>query len=511
MTLALETKGICKRFGGVMANRNVDLAVREGTVHAIVGENGAGKTTLMNILYGLYAADAGELRLFGREAKIKSPSDAIRHGIGMIHQHFMLVPTLTVAENITMGLEPKRLSFLVDRRRAEAEVRALGDKFGLNVDPAANVGSLPVSLQQRVEILKALFRGARILILDEPTALLTPQETEEFLRIIRGLRAGGRTVVFISHKLAEVMAVADDITVMRGGEVVAVRPRQETDEADLAELMVGRPVLFERYESTGHVGGFVLQVEGLTVLDGRGRQAVRNLSFSVRAGEIVGIAGVAGNGQSELVLALAGYLPVAAGRIILGGHDLTHRDIRSRRQLGLALIPEDRSTEGLIGRFTVAENLSLGRHDESPLATGFRLNLEALRSRARDLIDRFRVYPPDPTIQARLLSGGNQQKVIVARECADSPRLLIAAQPSRGLDIGAVEFVHQQLVARRNAGDSVLLVSLSLDEIMLLSDRILVMYRGESADFADNGARTASDLGLFMMRGSLVEGGKRVG
>lgn len=501
MAAILEARGVTKRFGAVVANRHVNFLVQAGTVHALVGENGAGKTTLMNILYGLYQPDEGQILLDGRPVRFSGAAQAIGHGLGMIHQHFMLIPTLTVAENITMGREPRSLGLLVDRSAARSQVTELAQRYGLGVDPDAVAGRLPVSLQQRVEILKALYQGARILILDEPTALLTPQETEELLRIIRQLRDDGRTIVFISHKLGEVMAVADEITVLRHGETVTTLPAPETEAEQLAELMVGQRVTFERYRHVREPGEPVLEAEGLTVADERGHVAVRDLSFSVRAGEVLGLAGVAGNGQSELILAMTGYLPAQSGRIRLLGQDVTRSSIRRRREMGLGLIPEDRNGEGLVGNFSNSENLWLGYHRRPPAADRGVLHNDLMKHGAVDLMQRFDVRPRNPETLARLLSGGNQQKLIVARECSREPRLLIAVQPTRGLDIGAVKFVHKQIIAQRDRGAAVLLMSLDLEEVTLLASRILVMYRGQVADLAENGARSQLELGLFMMKG----------
>jgi simple sugar transport system ATP-binding protein len=495
---ALTARGITKRFPGVVANDGVDLELREGEVHALLGENGAGKSTLMSVLYGLYQPDAGELLRSGRPVSLRSPSDAIALGIGMVHQHFMLVPVFTVAENILLGVEAVRRLGVLDTRRARAEVRALSERYGLEVDPDARVDDLPVGVQQRVEILKALYRKAEILILDEPTAVLTPHETEELFRVLRGLTAEGVSVALISHKLKEVLAVADRITVMRAGRVVGATTPAETDEAGLASMMVGRAVLLEVDRAPAHPGEEVLRVEGLRVEGARGAPAVRGVSFSVRAGEILGVAGVQGNGQTELAEALTGLRAPAGGSVLLSGRDVTGAPPRALIHASVSHIPEDRRRHGLVASYAVADNLVLCTYDRPPYAAWGVRKEQAVRARAEELVKRFDVRPPAPDVPAANLSGGNQQKVILARELSRPVKLLVASQPTRGLDVGSIEYIHRAIVAARDAGAAVLLVSAELDEILALSDRIAVMYRGEIAAMLDAGAATREKLGLLM-------------
>ncbi len=473
----LELRGITKRFPGVVANDDVSFELRRGEVHALLGENGAGKSTLMNILYGLYRPDEGEILLEGRRVEIDSPRHAIESGIGMVHQHFMLIPVMTVAENIVLANEPRK-GPLLDLEAANTRVRELSQQFGLTVDPEARVESISVGQQQRAEILKALYRGAEILILDEPTAVLTPQEARELFEIIESLRAEGKSIIFITHKLNEVLEIADRITVLRRGKTIETVPREGATEEGLARLMVGREVLLRVQKTPATPGSALLTVEDLHVFDERGLEAVRGASFEVRAGEIVGIAGVDGNGQSELVDAIAGLRAVASGRIVVSADDVTADGCRECLDAGLGHIPEDRHLRGLILDFSLAENLALHDYRKPPDSRYGWLYPRRLLVTARRLLQEFDVRGGTPETPAASLSGGNQQKVVVAREVTRNPDVLIAAQPTRGLDVGAIEFVHRRLIEERDEGRAILLVSFELDEILSLSDRIIVMYEG---------------------------------
>ena len=474
----LELRGITKEFPGVLANDHVDFDLRRGEVHALLGENGAGKSTLMSILYGLYTPDSGEILMNGKPVAINSPKDAIELGIGMVHQHFMLIPVMTVTENIVLAQEPRHAGVLLDYDAAAERVRELSTSFGLAVDPNARIQKITVGQQQRVEILKALYRGAEILILDEPTAVLTPQEARELFEIIEGLKAQGKSIVFISHKLNEVLEVADRITVLRRGKRVETIPRDGATEAGLARSMVGREVLLRVDKKPAEPGEPLLKVADLSVRDDRGLEAVRGVTFDVRAGEIVGIAGVDGNGQSELIDALTGLRKPAGGRMSVGGQDLTHASARQALDAGMGHIPEDRHRRGLVLDFNLAENLALHDYGKEPFSRFGWLNPRRWLRWAAGLLKEFDVRGGGPTTRASSLSGGNQQKVVVAREVSRDPSVLIAAQPTRGLDVGAIEFVHRRLVEQRDAGKAVLLVSLELEEILSLSDRILVLYEG---------------------------------
>jgi simple sugar transport system ATP-binding protein len=476
-TPLLELKGITKRFPGVVANDHVDFELAKGEVHALLGENGAGKSTLMNILYGLYHPDEGEVRLNGQHVTIDSPRAAIDLGIGMVHQHFMLIPVMTVAENIVLGVEPHSGPFL-DIDGAEKRVRELSERFGLAVRPDALIESISVGMQQRVEILKALYRGAEILILDEPTAVLTPQEAEELFEIIRSLQAEGKSIVFISHKLGEVLAIADRVTVLRRGKTIETVPREGATEEGLARLMVGREVLLRVEKTPAEPAEPLLTVEDLRVLDERKLEAVRGISLEVRSGEIVGIAGVDGNGQSELIEAITGLRRPESGRILAAGKDITNEGARVSLEAGIGHIPEDRQRRGLVLDFTLAENIALKDYCEEPDSKWGWLFPKRLLARAKKLLTEFDVRGGGAKTLAASLSGGNQQKVVVAREVSRDPRILVAAQPTRGLDVGAIEFVHRRLVAERDEGRAILLVSFELDEILSLSDRILVVYEG---------------------------------
>ena len=475
--MKLELKGITKRYGSLVANDHIDLAVQPGQIHALLGENGAGKTTLMNILYGLQQPDEGEIVIDGRPVAFRSPKDAITAGIGMVHQHFMLVPVFTVAENVTLGVERTRILGLLDRRRTRREVLELSTRFGLEVDPDAYVENLPVGVQQRVEIVKALLREASVLILDEPTSVLTPSETQDLFRIMRELRAGGRSIVFISHKLKEVQAIADTITVIRRGRVVGELPPTASD-SELASLMVGRAVELTVRKAPATPGDVVLDTADVVVGDDNGQVAVNGVSLQVRAGEIVGVAGVVGNGQNEFCEALLGLRPVAGGSVRVDGRDITHATPKQRLRAGIGYIPEDRQEDGLVADFSVADNLVLDVYDQPPYANGVALNLDAIRTAALSRVDQFDIRTTSIATPTGTLSGGNQQKVILAREIGRELRLLVASQPTRGLDVGSIEFVHRRVVAERDRGVAVLIISSELDEIYALADRIVVMYEG---------------------------------
>ncbi len=473
----LRMENIVKTFPGTVANRGVNLAVTKGEIHALLGENGAGKTVLMSQLYGLYAPDSGRIVYAGEPLILRSPRDAIRHRIGMVHQHFMLVPTLSVAENVILG-QRRPWQPLSDMPRVAERIRTLSREFGLETDPAALVSTLSVGEQQRVEILKALYHGIDLLILDEPTAVLTPQETTQLLTLLRGLAERGLTVIFITHKLEEVMLVSDRVTVLRDGKEVATLRTSETNPRELARLMVGRDVLMELPREAGGAGEVVLAVSHLSVSDARGLPAVRDISLEVHAGEIVGVAGVSGNGQTELALALAGLLPVASGEIRLCGETLQRASPRALGRLGLAHIPEDRQRMGIILPFTVAENFILHDFDRPPFARRGFLELRSIASHAADLVRKFSIRTAGVNREISSLSGGNQQRVVVARELERRPRCLLVNQPTRGIDVGATEFVLQQLLAQRAAGVAVLLISTELEELLAVSDRILIIYEG---------------------------------
>ncbi len=472
---AVELRGVDKRFGAVHANRAIDLVVPAGSIHGIIGENGAGKSTLMNILYGYYQADSGSILIDGQERTIKGPHDAIKAGIGMVHQHFMLVEPFTVLENLLLGAEGG-FTLKAGIARARREAQTLERDYGLEVDLDAPVASLPVGVQQRVEILKALFRGAHVLILDEPTGVLTPQEADHLFRILRNLKAQGRTIMLITHKLREIMAVTDQVSVMRAGAMVAHRKTAQTSKEELAELMVGRKVLLRVEKARARPREPVLEVRNLEVIGDQGVARVKGISFDVRAGEIVGIAGVAGNGQSELLDALAGIRPIARGEILLRGVPITSGPQARARHL--AHVPEDRLRVGLVKGFTAYENAILGYQTETEYARHGFLRLGRIVELCRRWMQGYDVRPQEPALDAHSFSGGNQQKLVLAREIEHDPDLLLVGQPTRGVDIGAIEFIHRRLIAMRDAGKAVLLVSVELDEIMSLADRILVMFDG---------------------------------
>src|SRR5438874_10672720 len=474
----LELRGITKRFPGVLANDHVDFDLRRGEVHALLGENGAGKSTLMNILYGLYSADEGEIVVNGKLVTFSSPHDAIAQGIGMVHQHFMLIPVMSVTENIVLATEPTKAGIFLDYAGARKRVEEISERFGFAIAPDARIQDITVGQQQRVEILKALYRNADILILDEPTAVLTPQEATELFAILKDLVDEGMSIIFISHKLNEVLDIADRITVLRRGKMIDTIPREGATEAGLARSMVGREVLLRVDKKPASPGETLMEVEDVRVVDDRGLEAVRGISFHVRAGEIVGIAGVDGNGQTELIDALTGLRRPAGGRIVIEGHDLTNANAAAHLEAGLGHIPEDRQRRGLVLEFSLAENLVLHDYDKEPYSRFGTLSPRRIFDRAKGLLSQYDVRGGTARTRAAALSGGNQQKVVVAREVSRNPRVLVAAQPTRGLDVGAIEFVHRQLVGERDAGRAVLLVSLELEEILSLADRILVLYEG---------------------------------
>jgi general nucleoside transport system ATP-binding protein len=496
--LKLELRGITKRFPGVLANDHIDLVVEPGEVHVLLGENGAGKSTLMNILYGLYHPDEGEILVNGKPVKFESPRDAIRMGIGMVHQHFMLIPVFTVAENVMLGLELTGPFGFLDRRRARREVERLGQEFGLPLAPDALVESLSVGAQQRVEIVKALYRQAGVLILDEPSAVLTPQETDELLKIMESIKRAGRSLVFITHKLKEAMQVADRITVLRGGRVVGSTIPSQTTEAKLASMMVGRSIRLGVDRPPSKPGATVLDVEHLVVRDPRGQVPVNDVTFQVRAGEIVTIAGVQGNGQTELIRAIMGLDPVASGHITAAGRDVTTSSPRETLASGVGHVPEDRIRDGLVGDLSVAENLVLDIYYIPPFARGPVLEPDEIQRSARERIKEFDIRTPSPLVPAGTLSGGNQQRVVVAREFTRPVSLMIGAQPTRGLDVGSIEYIHERIVKLRDQGDAVLIVSSDLDEVFALGDRIAVMFQGRMQGPFEAGSHTREQVGLMM-------------
>jgi general nucleoside transport system ATP-binding protein len=477
--VVLEMSHVTKRFPGIVANDDVSLDLVEGEVHALLGENGAGKSTLMNCLYGLYRPDEGEIRIRGQKVELGSPRAAIDHGVGMVHQHFMLIPVMSVAENIVLAVEPHHAGVLLDIREAERRVREISEEFGLRVDPHARIEDISVGQQQRVEILKALYRGADILVLDEPTAVLTPQEAAELGEIVRSLTTQGKSIIFISHKLNEVLDIADRISVLRRGKLVETLPAAGATEDGLARLMVGRDVLLRVDKGVSQPTEMLLQVEDLRVEDDRGLETVKGVSFDVRAGEIVGIAGVDGNGQTEMIDAITGLRKPISGRVTVDGRDVTNATAFRHFESGLGHVPEDRQRRGLVLDFSIAENISIHDFRKPPDSRFGWLSPRTMVQRARRLIQEFDVRGGRAKTPAGSLSGGNQQKVILAREIDRDPRVLLAAQPTRGLDVGAIEFVHRRLIEERDEGRAILLVSLELDEVLSLADRILVIYEGE--------------------------------
>jgi general nucleoside transport system ATP-binding protein len=494
---AVEMRGITKRFGEVLANDSINLAIPAQSIHAIIGENGAGKSTIMNILYGFYTADEGEIFISGEKRSINNPRDAIALGLGMVHQHFMLVEPLTVTENIILGAEPIA-GLAIDYKKASARVREISEQYGLKINPDARIADLSVGQQQRVEILKTLYRGAQILILDEPTAVLTPQEVAEMFTILRGLREQGKTIIIITHKLAEVLALSDNITVMRDGKVVNSLPTIEATAEKLARLMVGRECLLRVEKQDARPAEATLEVQGLSLTDKKNHTILNNISFSVHSGEILGIAGVEGNGQTELIEILAGLQTASSGDLLLEGNSLKKLDARQRKQQGVAHIPEDRHRRGLLLPFDLSGNSILGVHRNVPISGAVLLNQPYIDERAERLVKEYDVRPPNIALSAKALSGGNQQKLIVARELDINPKLILISQPTRGVDIGAIEFIHKKIIEYRDNGAAVLLVSAELDEVLSLSDRVLVMYDGRIVGEVDPKTVSEEEIGLMM-------------
>ena len=494
----LELHNITKRFPGVLANDHIDLALNQGEILALLGENGAGKTTLMNVLYGLYQPDEGEVVVKGKPIKVHSPNDAIAAGVGMVHQHFMLVPVLTVTENVMLGVESLVVGIFLDRKSSAARIREISKQYGLEVDPEAYIKDLPVGTQQRVEIIKLLYRHADILILDEPTAVLTPQEANDLFKVMRSLVAQGKSIIFITHKLREVLAVADRINVLRLGKVVGAADPKTATEAQLASMMVGRSVDLVVHKKPAHPGEVVLRVQNLRVLDDRENLAVDGVSLEVRAGEIMGVAGVQGNGQTELVEALTGLRPSFSGQISINGHETSHATPRAIVELGVAHVPEDRQRDGLVLPFPVMDNMVLSTYYLAPFARGVVIQQPEVEKAAAERVKQFDVRTPGIGTTTGSLSGGNQQKVIVAREFSRPIKLLIASQPTRGLDVGSIEYIHSRIIEKRADGCAVLLVSPELDEIIALSDRIAVMYRGRVVTVVEAARATKEYLGLLM-------------
>ncbi|MEI5906247.1 ABC transporter ATP-binding protein [Bacillus spongiae] len=497
MDYVIEMLNIRKEFPGIVANNNITLQLKKGEIHALLGENGAGKSTLMNVLFGLYQPEKGEIRVEGKPVNITNPNIANDLGIGMVHQHFMLVETFTVTENIILGSEPKKFA-TVDIKKAEQEVREISERYGLKVDPSAKISDISVGMQQRVEILKTLYRGAEIIIFDEPTAVLTPQEISELIQIMKTLIKEGKSIILITHKLKEIMEVCDRVTVIRKGEGIGTVNVPDTNPNELASLMVGREVTFSTEKVASTPSHKVLEIEELTVKDPRGIVAVNKLNLAVRAGEIIGIAGVDGNGQSELIEAITGLTKSESGSIKLNGNNILNEKPRKITEAGLAHIPQDRHKHGLVLDFPVGENMVLQTYYQAPFSKSSVLNYKEIYSHAKKLIEEFDVRTPSEYTQARALSGGNQQKAIIGREIDRNPDLLIAAQPTRGLDVGAIEFIHKRLIEQRDQGKAVLLVSFELDEIMNVSDRIAVIYEGEIVAIVDPKETTEQQLGLLM-------------
>ena len=494
----LELKGITKSFPGVLANDNIDLTLNKGEIHALLGENGAGKSTLMNILYGLYDPDDGEIFVNGENISVSSPRDAIARGIGMVHQHFMLVPVFTVTENVMLGDETTRAGGFLDRKSPAARIREISDEYSLEVNPDSYVRDLPVGVQQRVEIIKLLYREADILILDEPTAVLTPQEVDELFTIMRSLVDSGKSIIFITHKLREVLTFADRITVIRGGKVIGTTTPKEADQNDLAAMMVGRDVSLEVNKKPADVKGKVLEAKNLVVLDDLNQVAVKNVSFDVHGGEILGIAGVQGNGQTELVKAITGLSHPKDGQLDLMGQDITRATPRTITEIGSAHIPEDRQLDGLVLSATIADNLVLNTYYLEPFAKSVVIQEDKVLENAEKIIDNFDVRTPSALIPVGSLSGGNQQKVIVGREFSRPIKFLVASQPTRGLDVGSIEYIHNRLLEKRDDGCAILLVSTELDEVLELSDRIAVMFEGEIIAVVDAEGATKEQIGLLM-------------
>lgn len=502
MSNILEIREICKRFGDVIANDHISVSIEKGIIHAIVGENGAGKTTLMNIIYGLYQEDLGEIFFEGKKVTIKNPSDAIKLGIGMIHQHFNLIPAMTVAENVMLGMEPTKGKVFLDKKEIINRSHELSKEYGLAIEPSVLVEDISVGIRQRVEILKVLHRQVKLLILDEPTALLAPQETADLFKTINILRDDGITIVFISHKLKEIMEISDRISVLRDGKLVNTFEKSETDEVQLAQSMVGRDVFLKPAPPSKKIGEPILSVKDLTAVNANNQTVLNNVSFDVRAAEILGIAGIDGNGQTELVRALIGIQKITGGTIKLREKEITYLPVRKMRGSGIGVIPQDRMEEGLVVDFDVKENLFIGLQRNQPFSNGFTINWKFVQQNAKELVKRFDIRTPDINHSVKLLSGGNQQKVIVAREIFHAPDTIVAAQPTRGLDIAATDFVHEQLITQRDEGKAILLLSLSLEEIMLLSTRIAVIYKGTIASIVDREEAKTEDIGLMMLGGT---------
>lgn len=496
--IALDMKNINKRFPLVVANDKVNFTVYKGEIHALVGENGAGKSTLMSILYGLYQADSGQIFVNGEKVNIANPKVAINLKIGMVHQHFMLVQPLTVTENIILGMEPKKNNIFIDMENAIKKVEDLSKSMGFKIDPQAKIENISVGIQQRVEIIKVLYRGAEILVMDEPTAVLTPQEVEELFGILRSLKKQGKTIIFITHKLNEVIELSDRVTVMRKGKVVGVKKTKDTNQEEIASMMVGREVIFEIEKKPINMGKIALKVDKLKALNRKGLPAVKDISFEIKEGEILGFAGVEGNGQTELVEVITGLRSASSGKIFLYDKEITKDSPRDIREDKIAHIPEDRRQRGIISEYTVAENLILGSQYRPPFNQGLTLNFTAINKHANNLIKNFDIRPSDKDNLLKSLSGGNQQKVIVARELYGEPNLLIAAQPTRGLDVGSIEFVHQEILNERDKGKAILLISADLEEILSLSDRIAVIYEGEIVAFLDPKKTDEKEIGLLM-------------
>ncbi|MFC7441548.1 ABC transporter ATP-binding protein [Laceyella putida] len=499
--------GITKRFPGIVANDQIHLTVKKGEIHALLGENGAGKSTLMNILFGLYQPDEGEIRIKEKPVTITGPTMANNLGIGMVHQHFMLVQPFTVTENIILGDERSKFG-VIDVKKAEKEIRRLSERYGLKVDPAAKISDISVGMQQRVEILKTLYRGADILIFDEPTAVLTPQEINELMEIMRNLVKEGKTIIFITHKLKEIMSTCDRVTVIRRGKVISTVDVRDTDENQLASLMVGREVSFDIDKKEAKPAQTVLEINNLVVDDNRGVEAVRGLDLQVKAGEVVGLAGVDGNGQTELIEAITGLRQVKAGSIRISGKDLTHARPRKVTESGVGHIPEDRHKRGLVLDFTVSENMVLQTYYKEPFSKNGLIQTDQVDKYAKRLIGEFDVRTPNEHVPIRALSGGNQQKAIIAREVDRDPDFLIAAQPTRGLDVGAIEFIHRRIIEQRDKGKAVLLVSLELDEVLKLSDRVAVIYEGKIVGWVDPKNTSEEELGLLMAGSTKLKGVK---
>ena len=502
-TKVIEMKNITKKFGDFVANDNIDLVVHKGEIHALLGENGAGKTTLMNVLYGLYQPTSGEIFINGKKVEVTNPNVAIENGIGMVHQHFMLVDNFTVVENIILGMETTNKFGVLDIKKAREEVEELSNRYGLYVDPDAKIEDISVGMQQRVEILKALYRGADILILDEPTAVLTPQEIEEIIEIMKNLTKQGKTIIIITHKLKEIKQSADYCTIIRRGKKIDTVKVEDVTEEDLASMMVGREISFKVDKKEAEIGDVILEIHNITVKDNRDLEVVKNFSLKLHKGEILGIAGVDGNGQSELVEALTGLRKVEAGRVLLQGKDITNLSPKEIMESGMSHIPEDRQKRGLVLDFTVAENMILENYHKEPFSTKGRLNHKNISQFAQELIEKFDVRPRNENQIAAALSGGNQQKVILAREITNDPEVLLAVQPTRGLDVGAIEFVHKYLVEQRDKGKAVLLVSFELDEVMDLSDRIAVIYDGQIVDIIDGKDADEKTIGFLMAGGGV--------